>query len=53
MYVVVAFKVSSSKSVLYKQTDFIEKVSQLVEEAFLVKDADFISIRKVKGGKHE
>lgn len=50
-YVVVAFKVSQGKSVLYKTTDIIERVGQLVEEAFVNKGADFISIRKVKEEK--
>jgi len=47
-YVLVGFKVSEENSVYYKKCRSIEELKKALEVAFEEKDADFVSIRKVK-----
>jgi len=47
MYVVVGFKVNSKRSVYYKVCDNEEELSKAVVEAFVKKNSDFASVRKV------
>jgi len=47
-YILVAFKVSEENSVYYKKCKNMEELKKALETAFELKDADFVSIRKVK-----
>jgi len=49
MYVVVGFKVSSKRSVYYKVCNNEEELSKAIVEAFVKKQADFASVRRVVG----
>ena len=46
-YVIVAFKVSEENSIYYKKCKNIEELKRALETAFEVKNADFVSIRRV------
>jgi len=50
MYVLVAFKVNEEHSIYYKKCRDIKSLKQALEKSFTDKDADFISIRRVKHG---
>jgi len=47
-YVIVAFKVTEENSIFYRKCRDIEELKRALEYAFEKKDADFVSIRKVK-----
>jgi len=48
VYVIVAFKVSEERSVYYRKCVDIRELQKALWYAFEKKDADFVSIRKVK-----
>jgi len=48
VYVIVAFRVSEENSIYYKKCKDIEELKRALWYAFEKKDADFVSIRKVK-----
>lgn len=48
VYVIVAFKVDKENSIYYKKCKDIKELQKSLWYAFEKKDADFISIRKVK-----
>ena len=48
-YVIVAFKVSEENSVYYRKCGDIVELQRALYTAFEKKDADFVSIRKVRG----
>jgi len=48
VYVIVAFKVNEENSIYYRKCRDIQELKRALEVAFEKKDADFISIRKVK-----
>jgi len=47
-YVIVGFRVDSENSIYYKKCRDIEELKRALWYAFERKDADFVSIRKVK-----
>ena len=47
-FILVGFKVSEERSVYYRKCRDIEELKKALETAFELKDADFVSIRKVK-----
>ena len=47
-YVLVAFRVSEENSVYYRKCKSMEELKRALEVAFEAKDADFVSIRKVR-----
>jgi len=47
-YVIVAFKVSMENSIYYKKCKDIEQLKGALWFAFEKKDADFVSIRKIR-----
>lgn len=49
-YVIVAFKVDSVNSIYYSRCSDIEQLKGRLWYAFEKKDADFVSIRKIKRG---
>jgi hypothetical protein len=52
-FIIVGFKISEENSVYYKKCRDIEELKKALETAFELKDADFVSIRKVKKGDSE
>ena len=49
-YIIVAFRVDSENSIYYKKCADIEDLKGKLWYAFEKKDADFVSIRKIKRG---
>ena len=47
VFTIVAFKYDQRNSILYRTTETIQGVQQLVELALKYKDADILSIRRV------
>jgi|GEM_PF-3472757 len=48
-YVIVGFKVNEENSIYYKKCKDIRELQRALYIAFEKKDADFVSIRKVRG----
>ena len=48
-YVIVAFKVNEENSIYYRKCRSITELQRALYTAFEKKDADFVSIRKVRG----
>jgi len=48
IYVVVGFRIDMERSVYYRKCVGIEELKRCVEEAFMRKNSDFISVRRVK-----
>ena len=48
-YVIVAFRVDKDNSIYYKKCKDINELQRSLYVAFEKKDADFVSIRKIKG----
>jgi len=47
-FVIVAFRVDNSRSVLYRKVDSLLKLFDAIERAFNEKEAQFISVRRVE-----
>ena len=50
MYVIVGFRTDISKSVYYGKAKDVEEMAKKTVQAFLKREAQFISIRYVKDG---
>jgi len=48
-YVIVAFRVDEENSIYYRKCKDIKELQRSLYTAFEKKDADFVSIRKIKG----
>ncbi|MHC1629270.1 MAG: hypothetical protein ACXQTI_10665 [Candidatus Nezhaarchaeales archaeon] len=48
-YVIVAFRVDEENSIYYKKCKNIKELQRSLYIAFEKKDADFVSVRKVRG----
>jgi len=48
LYVVVGFRVDEENSVYYRKCRGVEELKKCVEDAFTKKNADFISVRRIK-----
>jgi len=48
MYVIVAFKVNMENSIYYRKCKDIKELQKALWYAFEKKNADFVSIRKIK-----
>jgi len=48
VYIVVGFRVDTERSVYYRKCVGIEELKKCVEEAFVKRNSDFISVRRVR-----
>jgi len=48
IYVVVGFRVDQENSVYYRKCRGVEELKRCVEDAFVKKNSDFISVRRVR-----